>query len=68
MDYSLLMCKKEAFYGSLASQHGLGYAGFARLLEKFGSPESVYGATETERREAYPRLSDVLISPLVNAS
>jgi DNA processing protein len=60
------MCKKEAFYGSLASQHGLGYAGFARLLEKFGSPESVYGATETERREAYPRLSDAMAASLAS--
>lgn len=47
----------DAFYGCLASQHGLGYAGFSQLLRGFGSPEAVYAATPVAWRAAWPRLS-----------
>ena len=53
----LFLSEKSIFYGCLASQHGLGYAGFARLLARFGSPEAVYAATPETWKEAWPRLS-----------
>jgi len=48
----------------LATQHGLGPVGFARLLGRFGSAEGVYGAEETAWRETHPRLSDQMVASL----
>jgi DNA processing protein len=64
MDYSRYLSEKEALYGCLASQHDLGYAGFGRLMEHFGSPEGVYGGTVEEWQSVYPRLSDAMAASL----
>lgn len=59
-----LFSEKSPLYGCLASQHGLGYAGFARLMARFGSPEGVYAASEAAWREAHPLLSAAMVDSL----
>jgi DNA processing protein len=66
MDYSRYLSEKACLYGCLASQHGLGYAGFGRLVERFGSPEAVYGGTVEAWRAVYPRLSEVVTASLAS--
>jgi DNA processing protein len=64
MDNSQYFPEKEALYGCLASQHGLGSLGLARLLETFGSAEGVYAADPERLRAAHPRLSAAMAASL----
>jgi DNA processing protein len=64
MDNSSLFGEKEALYGCLASQHGLGFSGFARLMGRFGSPQDVYAASPESWKEAHPQLSKAMIESL----
>jgi DNA processing protein len=64
MDYSQYLSENSALYGCLATQHGLGYAGFGGLLEHFGSPEAVYGGSVDEWKVVYTRLSDAMAASL----
>src|SRR5690606_11793344 len=54
----------DPLYGCLASQHGLGHGGMARLLGVFGSASGVYGAGPKEWRAAHPRLTDAMVAAL----
>ncbi len=54
----------DPLYGCLASQHGFGHAGMAKLLARFGSAEGVYGAGPEAWRAAHPHASDAMIASL----
>lgn len=54
----------DPVYGCLASQHGLGAVGLARLLATFGSAEAVYGAGPDAWRAAHPPLSAAVVASL----
>lgn len=54
----------DPLYGCLASQHGLGHVGMARLLGVFGSASGVYGADPVAWRAAHPSMSDAMAASL----
>jgi len=64
MVYSNLDEKGRAYYGCLATQHGLGYAGITQLLRVFGSPSEIYGASPEKWKAVYPRITDECVQSL----
>lgn len=55
---------QDDLYACLASQHGLGHVGMARLLRAFGSAAEVYAAGPEAWRAAHPQASAGLIASL----
>lgn len=54
----------DPLYGSLATQHGLGGDGIARLLDRLGDAAAVYRAGPEAWREAHPRISRSVVDSL----
>src|SRR5690606_2852071 len=57
-----LFSAESTLYGCLATQHDLGHAGFARLLERFVTPEGVYAASPEAWKASHPRLSPAMLA------
>lgn len=64
MDSFSLFSPESTLYGCFVTQHGLGHAGVARLLERFGTPEGVYAASPDQWKAAHPRLSAAMLASL----